>query len=62
MRLVPSPEQYEGLGEAFRAGVATQCLTAGDVLDLVHVVREALPSSESPRGQGSGARLRDLAS
>jgi len=44
------------------ARAAAQCLAAGDVLDLVHVVREALPSSESPRGQGSGARLRNMAS
>jgi len=44
------------------ARAAAQCLAAGDVLDLVHVVREALPSSESPRDQGRGARLRDLAS
>jgi nucleotide-binding universal stress UspA family protein len=44
------------------ARAAAQCLAAGDVLDLVHVVREALPSSESQRDQGSGARLRDLSS
>jgi nucleotide-binding universal stress UspA family protein len=44
------------------ARTAAQCLAAGDVLDLVHVAPEGLPSSESRREAGAGARLRDLAS
>jgi nucleotide-binding universal stress UspA family protein len=44
------------------AQAAAQCLAPGDVLELVHVAPEGLPSSESGRGTTSGTRLRDLAS
>jgi nucleotide-binding universal stress UspA family protein len=43
------------------ARAAAQCLVAGDVLDLAHVVRDGLPSTESPQDRDSGTRLRDLA-
>jgi nucleotide-binding universal stress UspA family protein len=43
------------------ARTAAQWLAAGDVLDLVHVAPQGLPSSESQREASAGARLRDLA-
>lgn len=43
------------------ARTAAQCLVSGDVLDLVHVAPEGLPSFESGPDASVGARLRDLA-
>lgn len=44
------------------ARAAAQCLASGDVLDLVHVAPEGLPSAESGPSANVGTRLRDLAS
>jgi nucleotide-binding universal stress UspA family protein len=44
------------------ARTAVQCLTAGDALDLVHVLPERLPAPSEPQATDGGVRLRELAS